>query len=171
MNKLYLIIPAILTLAFSGIYYAHSLDSDEKAVAAQLAGEQTAAAAKAEKAQAESQAREDADRRAAERLAEEQRKEDERRAKWEAAGQAIAEDTAAYTLQAGKNAIALKAQEEQLTALRAQKDQAMQAAFDFDLEIEKARIAKRTAELEIQRLVEMTARRAGTTLGPLAATP
>jgi hypothetical protein len=37
--------------------------------------------------------------------------------------------------------------------------------------VEKARIAKRACELEIQRLVEMIARKNGTSLAPLAATP
>jgi len=171
MNKLYLIIPAVLTLAFTGIYYVHAIDSKEKAIAKELATEQAAAAQIAEKAAAERQAREDADRRTAERLAEEKKREDDRRAKWVAAGQAILDDTATYTAQAEKNATELKALEERLTALRAEKDKAIQTAFDFDLEIEKARIAKRSAELEIQRLVEMTARRAGTSLGSVTATP
>ncbi len=171
MNKFYLIIPAVLTILFCGIYYNHSRGAAEREAAATLAAEQAAAEEAAKKEEAARQAREDAEKRAAEREAEEKRKEEERRAKYEAAGQVIADDTAAYLAQAKKNTAELKTLEAFLVALRAEKDKAIQAAFDFDLEIEKARIAKRTAELEIQRLVEMTARRAGTTLGPVAATP
>lgn len=164
MNKLYLVIPAVLLLAFGGLYYTHSLDADKKAAAAQVAAEQAAAQAAAKKAEAEKQAREDADRRTAERLAEEKRKEDEKAAKWAAQGKQIADDTAAYAAQAEKNAAELKTLEARLAALRAEKDAATQANFDLDLDVEKARVAKRTAELEIQRYVEMVARKAGATL-------
>lgn len=171
MNKLYLIVPVVLTLAFSGIYYTHSLDAGQKAEAAAAAAAQAEAEAAAKKAETERQAREDAERRAAERLAEEQRREDERRAKQAAADKVVADDTAAYLAKAKANTAELKTLETRLATLRSDKEKAIQAAFDFDLEIEKARIAKRSAELEIQRLVEMTARRAGTTLAPAVATP
>jgi hypothetical protein len=171
MNKLYLVIPLVLTLAFGGLYLAHSRTAEQKAEQTRLAAEQAAAEAAAQKAAAEQKAREDAEKRTAQRLAEEQRREDEKRARWEAAGRAIAEDTATFAAQAAKNAAELKTLQTTLETLRAEKARALEAAFTLDLEIEKARIAKRTAELEIQRLVEMTARRAGTTLAPLAATP
>lgn len=171
MNKLYIIVPLVLTLAFGGIYVSHSKDAAAKAEIARVEAEKAEAEAAAKKAEAERQAREDADRRTAERLAEEKKKEEEKAAKWAAQSQAIADETAGYLAQAEKNAAELKALEAKLAALRAEKDLAVQAGFDFDLEIEKARVAKRAAELEIQRLVEMTARKAGTTLGSVAATP
>lgn len=171
MNKLYLLIPLVLTLAFSGIYWNHAKSAAATAETKRVAAEQAASAASAQKQEAERQAREDADRRTAERLAEEKKKEEEKAARWAAQSQDIADDTARYTAEAEKNAAELKRLEDRLAALRAEKDQASQANFDFALEIEKARVAKRSAELEIQRLVEMTARRAGTTLGNIAATP
>lgn len=171
MNKLYIIAPLALTLAFSGIYVSHSKQAEEKAAVAKLEAEKSAAEALAKKQEAERQAREDAERRAAEREAEEKRKADEKAAKWAAQGQTIAADTAQYQAQAEKNAAELRELEAKLDALRAEKEQAIRTNFDFALEIEAARVAKRNAELEIQRLVEMTARKAGTTLGAVAATP
>jgi hypothetical protein len=171
MNKLYLIIPLVLTLAFSGFYLSHRKEAAVKVAAEQAEAAKVAAAAAAQKAEAEKQAREDADRRTAERVAEEKKKEDEKRAKWEAQSKAIADDTATYTAQAEKNAAELKVLEAKLKSLREEKDQAIQAGLDFDLEVEKARIAKRACELEIQRLVEMIARKNGTSLAPVAATP
>jgi hypothetical protein len=171
MNKLYIIVPLVLTLAFGGVYFSHSKDAAAKAETARLEAEQAAAVAAKAKAEAEAQARKDADERTAQRLAEEKKKEEEKAAKWAAQSQTIADDTATYLAQAEKNAAEIQALEAKLAALRAEKDKAVQAGFDFDLEIEKARVAKRTAELEIQRLVEMTARKAGTTLGSVAATP
>jgi hypothetical protein len=171
MNKLYVLVPILLTLAFSGVFVVHQKDAEANKVAVAAEAAQRAEAEAAKKAEAERQAREDAERRTAERLAEEKRKEEEKRAKWEAAGQQIADDTATYLAQAEKNAAELKALEDKLASLRAEKDSAGQAAFDLAKQVEAARIAKRNAELEIQRLVEMTARRAGTTLGDVTATP
>ncbi len=171
MNKIYLTVPLVLTLAFSGVYFSHAKQAAAKAELAQVESAKAGAAVVAQKAEAERQAREDADRRTTERLAEEKKKEDERASKWSAQGQAIVDATANYAAQAIKNEAEFKAFETRLVALRAEKDRAVQAGFDQDLEIEKARVAKRSAELEIQRLVEMTARKAGTTLGPVAITP
>ncbi len=171
MNKLYLIIPLVLTVAFGGVYLIHAKDAAAKAQTAKAETAKAAADTLALKQTAERQAREDADRRTAERIAEEKKKETEKAAKWAAQDKAIADDTATYLVQTTKNEAETTALESSLTALRTEKDKAIQGGFDFDLEIEKARVAKRATELEIQRLVEMTARKAGTTLGPIAATP
>lgn len=171
MNKLYLIVPALLLVAFGGVYVMHSRDAEAKAVVVAAEAERAAAAEAGKKSEAERRAREDAERRAAERLAEEKRKEEEKAAKWEAASRQIADDTAGFLAQAEKLGAEAQALGARLAALRAEKDRAGQTAFDLALEVEAARVAKRNAELEIQRLVEMTARRAGTTLAPLAATP
>lgn len=171
MNKLYLIVPALLLACFGGVYAMHTKDAAAKAAIVAAEDAKKAEAEKAKKAEAERLAKEDADRRTAERLADEKRKEDERRAKWEATGRQIAQDTATYQAQAEKNLAEAKALEGKLSALRAEKDNASQASFDVAKDVEAARIQKRNAELEIQRLVESVARRAGTTLGNVTATP
>jgi hypothetical protein len=171
MNKLYLIVPLVLTLAFGGVYFSHTKDAAAKAEIAKTEAAKAEAEALAKKQEAEKQARDDADRRTAERVAEEKKKEADKAAKWAAQSKEIADDTATYAAQALKNEAEAKVLAAKLAELRDAKDKAVQAAFDFDLEIEKARVAKRAAELEIQRLVEMTARKAGTTLGTIAATP
>lgn len=171
MNKLYIFIPALLLAAFSGVYVMHTKDAAAKATLVAAEAEKKAEADKTKKAEAERQAREDAEKRTAERLAEEKRKEDEKAAKWAAAGKQIADDTATYQAQAEKSSAEVKALEAKLAALRAEKDKASQTSFDFAKDVEAARIQKRTAELEIQRLVEMVARQGGTTLGSVTATP
>ena len=171
MNKLYIIVPVVLCLLFGGVYYKHSVDAAAAAAEAAIVAKKAAEVEAAKKAEAERQAREDADKRAAERIAEEKRKEAEKAAKWAAQSQEIAADTATYLAQAAKNLEEAKTLEAKLTALRAEKDKLSQSAFDYDKEVETARIAKRNAELEIQRLVEMVARKGGTTLGSVTATP
>ena len=171
MNKLYLIVPILLTLAFSGLYSLHSKEAADKAEKVRIEAARVVAETEAKKQAAEKQAKEDSDRRTAERIAADKAKEEEKRAKWEAAGKAIADDTSTYVAQAVKNEAETKSLETKLAALRADKDKATQAAFDFELAIEQARVSKRTAELEIQRLVEAVARKGGTTLGSVTATP
>lgn len=171
MNKLYITVPVILTLLFGGVYYQHTVQAAKDAAAAEVIAQQTAQAEAAKKAEAERQAREDADKRSAERIAEEKRKEEEKAAKWAAQSAEIAAATATYTAQAAKNVADAKQLEAKLAALRVEKDTLGQSAFDYDQQVETARIAKRNAELEIQRLVEMVARKGGTTLGPVSATP
>lgn len=171
MNKLYVSVPLVCTLLFGGIYYQHTQQAAKDAAAAAIVAQKTAETEAAKKAEAERQARADADKRSAERIAEEKRKEEEKAAKWAAQSAEIAADTATYTTQAAKNLADAKLLEAKLTALRAEKDTLAQSAFDYDQQVETARIAKRNAELEIQRLVEMVARKGGTTLGGVPATP
>ncbi|MCX6938341.1 MAG: hypothetical protein NTU80_10675 [Verrucomicrobia bacterium] len=171
MNKLYALIPLVLTLAFAGVYHSHVKTEDARAEITRAETARTEAEAAAKKTEAERQARADSDRRTAERLAEEKRKEEEKIAKWESTGRQIAEDTATYQNQIEKASAELKTLETRLTAARAAREQAAQANFDQAFEIEKARVQKRNAELEIQRLVEIVARKSGASLGPVGALP
>jgi hypothetical protein len=171
MNKLYVIVPLILTLAFGGVYVMHSKDSAARQALAASEAAKAADAEAAKKADAERQAKADADKRAAERLAEETRKEEEKAAAWAATGKQIATDTAGYQSQAAKYSEELQRFETELAAHRAEKDSQNQSVFDAAKALEEARVQKRNAELEIQRLVEMTARKAGTTLGAVTAIP
>ncbi len=171
MKKLYILVPVVLTLLFGGLYYQHRQTAKVAAAAAAQAAEKAAAEEAAKKAEAERQAREDADRRAAERLAEEKRKEDEKAAKWAAVGAQIETDTKTYRAQTEKNAVELKALESRLATLRSEVESARRANLDLALSVEAAQVRKRNAELEIQRLVEMLARKGSTTLGSVTLAP
>lgn len=172
MNKFYLIVPLALTLGFGGIYAVHTRDAAAKATVAAAEAARHAETEAAKKAEAERQAREDADRRSAERLAEEKRKEEEKREKWAKAGREISAETETYRAQVAKNTAEVKQLEAKLAAVRERKDAASRAEFAQAAEIERERVRKRNAELELQRLVEVVARKgAGTTLGAVGALP
>jgi predicted nuclease with TOPRIM domain len=81
------------------------------------------------------------------------------------------EETQRLREQATKLETELSGLESQLSQMRKERESAKQAVFEDRLAIEAARVAKRNAELEIQRFIEMTARRAGTTLGSLQIAP
>lgn len=171
MNKIYLLVPLLLLLAFAGVHTWHQRDADARRALAAAEAERVAAVEAGKRSEAERFAREDAERRAKERLAEERRLTDEKRAKREAERARIDAETEAFLAQARKLAAEAKALEARLVALQEEKERTAQATFDLAKQVEAARVAKRNAELETQRLVEMLARRAGTTLLPEAKTP
>lgn len=167
MNRLYLTVPLILVALFGGVYWQHTRNVAAHAVeqAAALAAEKKAAAD--QKIEAERQARADADKRAAERLADEQKKAAEKKARYEEESRVLAADTARYSAKVTALTAELAAQEKQLADLRVRRAALNTESFALAKDVELARIAKRNAELEIQRLTEMVARQAaGTTLAP-----
>lgn len=165
MNKLYVLVPLVLTLAFGGFYLQHRSGAAAEAVRVAEAKAREAAEVAAKKAEAEGLARADAERRESERRETERKKEEEKRARWAADSLRIEADTAQFQATAAAHAEEAAALAKQLAALRIERDQAGQGMFDVEREIELARIQKRSAELEIQRLVEMVARKGGSTVG------
>jgi hypothetical protein len=163
MNRFYLIIPIILLALFGGAYWQHSRTADADARAKDDATAQAKTIADAQKAETERKAREDADLRAAARLAEEQKKEAEKRAKWDADNARIAEETTRYSAQVAALTQEQAALEKALADTRAQREKLTKENFETARAIELARIARRNAELEVQRMTEMVARKAGET--------
>jgi hypothetical protein len=163
MNRLYLIVPVLLLAIFGGLYWQHSVHAEAEAKAKAAVVAEAKAAEETKKAEAERLAREDAERRTAARVAEEQKKEAEKHAKWEADGARIAEETTRFTTRSAEIAAEITALEAKINQVLADKDKVSRANFDEARAIELARIAKRNAEMEIQRMTEMVARKAGQT--------
>jgi cytoskeletal protein RodZ len=118
------------------------------------------AAKDAEKAAIEAKAREDAETRAKARADAEAKKEADKVAAWEAQGQKIQDATNKYNAQADASAKKAAELEVQLSALRTEKEKLNREAFDLAKGVELGKIARRDAELEIQRTTAMVARRA-----------
>lgn len=160
MKKFYIIAPLVLTIGFMFYYIDFSKRYEAEQVAVAIEQKQIEDAEIARKKENERMAKADADRRSAERAAEEARKDADRRAKWEEQGAEIARSTAQYDADAEKFSKQAADLEIQLLELRGRKEQASSEAFELAKRVELARIAKRNAELEIQRMTEMIARRA-----------
>jgi hypothetical protein len=157
---MYVISVGGMLAVFLFFYFAHLKEMDIKD---RQRAEEQARIAKAEaerKATIEAKAREDAERRAAERAAADAKKEADRLAKWEAQSREIQETT--DKLNSEGEALAKQASEldVQLNALRTEKEKLNREAFELSKQVEQARIAKRNAELEIQRMTDMIAKRA-----------
>ncbi len=160
MNKFYVISPLILCAIFGFFYYGFIQQQDVKIAAEKAKKEQVAAEEKKKKDDAEAKARADADERVKKREEETAKKDAERRAKWDNQGKEIADSTAKYNSEAERAAKQVTELDTQLADLRKKKEVAGREAFELQKAVELARIAKRNAELEIQRLHAMVAKRA-----------
>ena len=125
------------------------------------------------KAAIEAKARDDAAKRAAERAAAEEKKEADKLARWNAEGQKIQDATNAANAKADAYSKQISNLELELNTLRTNKEKLNREAFEFAKQVEQARVNKRNAELEIQRMTDMIAKRAAdsalTRMPPVAA--
>lgn len=160
MKKIYIIVPLVLLVGFSFYYRNFAADLAEREAAEKATEEARIAEEEAKKLAAEKAARLESEKKAAQREAEAAEKEAKKRADWEAAGAKIAEETAGYKKQGDDYTKKINELEIQLLELRRSKDQRTNEALALTEQIELARIAKRNAELEIQRLTDMVAERA-----------
>lgn len=157
---MYLIFPAAMLGVFLVFYMSHAKELHEKEQRKIAEAKTAREAADAKKAAAEKKAREDAAKRQQERDAEEKQKADEKAAKQAADDKKVKDDTAKYVAQGDAAAKQLAAAEQELDRLRKEKDKTSREAFDIAKQVELSRIARRNAELEIQRMNEMIVKRA-----------
>jgi hypothetical protein len=166
MRRLYFIVPVIGLGFFGGAYWQFSERSAEAArvrageLAATRVNEQARLAA------AEVKAKSEADQRTLTRLADEEKKQAALHVQWEADSAQIATETIRYQAQIGALRTEVAEVERQLAEARKTKVSEAARAFELAREVELARIAKRNAELELQRTTEILARRAGQTTWP-----
>lgn len=157
---MYLIFPSVMLAGFLVIYFSHREEAEakERAHVTLVAKEKSDAEEK--KRVAETKAREDARKRQEERDAEEKKKADEKAAKQAADDKKVRDQTAEYTAKAEAAAKQVSSLEAELDRLRKEKDKTNRESFELAKQVELARIARRNAEMEIQRMTEMVARRA-----------
>jgi hypothetical protein len=160
MKRSYYIVPVILLALFGGLYWQHMGEMDRKAEALKVEQARVKAEEDAKKKEAERKAREDADKRMAERDALEKKKEDDREAKRKADIDKIKTETARYNAQLAESTKLSANLEKELSELRALKEKLGRDAFEAAKKVELAMIDKRNAELQVQRMAEMVAKRA-----------
>jgi hypothetical protein len=155
-----IIFPSVMLAGFLVIYFTHKEEAEEKERAHIALVAKEKAEADEKKKIAEAKAREDARKRQDERDAEEKQKADEKAAKQAADDKKVRDQTAEYTAKADAAAKQAAALENELSRLRKEKDQTIRETFELAKQVELTRIARRNAELEIQRMTVMVARRA-----------
>jgi ABC-type Na+ efflux pump permease subunit len=157
---MYVIFPAAMLGIFLVFYFsaAKKAELKEQQHIAEIAKQKADETEK--KRIAEDKARVDAVKRAAERSAEEAKKEADKIAKWQADSKRIQEDTDKSIADADRYQKEVSKLEIELDTLRKSKDKASREAFDLLKQVERAKVDRRNAEIEIQRLTEMVARKA-----------
>ena len=160
MNKIYIIAPTILLAIYIFFYRGFLVENETKV--AQVAQEKAAVlAAEAErKAATEKKSREDTEKRAADRAAKEKEDTEKRLAKYNADNKRILDDKSGYESDTQRFTRMIAELERELADLRTKKEMTNRENLELLKKVELARIAKRNAELNIQRMTEMISRRA-----------
>jgi hypothetical protein len=161
---MYVIFPGLMLAGFLVIWATHKKEVEEREAQRIVANQKKAEEESAKKKEAEARAAEDARKRQAEHEKEEADKEAKRIAKQAEEDKKVkdATDEALGRIDKfGKQASQL---EIELDALRKQKETLSRQTFDMARRVELARIAKRNAELEEQRMTAMIQQRANQSL-------
>lgn len=161
MNKFYIIAPVVLLGAFVVFYKGALNEMAQKDELKQRAVAEAKVAADSRRAEMERKASEDAQRRQAEREAEERAKEEKRTRQYEDDLRQLREETDRYLAEAAAFQKEINALELKLGELRTLKEKMNQETFELAKQVELAKISRRNAELEIQRMVDMVAQRLG----------
>jgi hypothetical protein len=157
---MYLVFPGAMLGLFLVFFFSHEKEATEREEKRAIALKEKQEADAAAKAKAEETAKVAAAQRQAEREAEEKKKEEDRRAKQLAIDNEIRDGTNAALADAAKSQQEVNTLELQLDQLRKQRDQLSRETFDIAKQVELARVARRNAEMDEQRWIEMIANRA-----------
>lgn len=157
---MYLISVSLMLAVFLALYFTESKKIHQREQTAIAKAIETKRAEDAKKLDAETKARADAEKRAAERAAADAKVEAEKVARWEEDSRKIQEATDKYNSEANVSSKRAAELEVQLSALRASKEKLNREAFEISKRVEMGKVDRRTAELEIQRTVEMISRKA-----------
>jgi hypothetical protein len=160
MTKFYVILPAILLIVF-GVYYTKV--AKPEMVAAEVAKEKRIAderaAEDAHRKEVEAKAQEDA--RKAQEVRDQKEKERQEKAQKDKDEQdrKVQEETAKWTDEAAKLTKDIAAMEAQIANLRSKREATNREVLDLAKKAELAKIDRRNAELEIQRMYDMVAQK------------
>ncbi|MEI6588390.1 MAG: hypothetical protein WCO38_00425 [Verrucomicrobiota bacterium] len=157
---MYVIFPALLLVVFL-FFYNQEMDKvaeRQHVVALQVAREKAASDAK--KKEAEAQAKISADKHAKEQAAADAAQLAAAEAKWQADTKKIQDEIDRNTADADRFSKKASELQIQLDTLHKEKEALNREDFDLLKEVETTRISEQNSNLEIQRLVEIIARRA-----------
>ncbi len=157
---MYLVFPGTMLAIFLVFFLSHTKEAEEREkVRLDVMAKKIAADAAQKKAD-EDRARADAEKRASERAAEDAKKEADRIAKQAAIDKDIKDATDKANAEGDSYQKSIDRLEAELNQLNSQRDQLTRGNFDFEKQVELSKVARRTAELEIQRTVALFERRA-----------
>lgn len=169
MNKFYLITPIVLLTVFVIFQRGAKSEIEQHKAQQEATAKAEKAAEEARRLEIEKKASAEAADRQAKRDAEEEAKRKKREQDYLDAMAKLASDTAAIQTDSDKYTKEINKLEIDLLNARSQRDKTSKEAFDLSKEVEMAKVSRRSAELEIQRLIDMVGSKA--TSSPLAVIP
>lgn len=161
MNKFYIIIPVILLGVFIFFYRGALQEMAAKDERKRQEAAAVQAADEARKKEIEARAAADAKKRQDEREAADRAKEEKKVRDYEDAMKQLRDETARYIAEADSLSKQGNELDVQLTELRNLKEKTNREAFELAKQVELAKVQRRNAELEIQRMVDMVGQRVG----------
>ena len=159
MNKFYLIVPGTLLAVFLFFYNSALKEMKAKEVAIQVEKDHVKAEDDKRKALIEQQATADAAKRQQERDEADRAKEEKKRRDYQEVITLLTKDVNSNIASTDKYAKETADLELQINSLRNQKEKLNAETFELAKQVERAKIDRRNAELEIQRMVEMVAKK------------
>ena len=156
---MYLIFPGAMLGLFLVIFLSHTKEAEAREHTRLEAMTKKIADDAAKKKEDEARARKDAEERAAKRAEEEAQKEREKLAKQLAIDKEIKDATDKAIAEEAAHQKTIERLDAELEQAHRRKDQLSRETFEMAKQVELAKVAKRTAELEVQRTVELVVRR------------
>jgi len=162
MNKFYVIFPAVLLIAF-GLYYTQIAKPDmaehDRIEAKKVADQQATDEARRKEIEAKAQA--DAQAQQRQREERDRQKQEKAQRDREEQDRSIAQETAKFVSLAASLSKQIADMEKSIADLRNKRETLTTEVFDAAAKVELAKIERRNAELEIQRMYDMVAQKVG----------
>jgi len=160
MNKFYVLFPTFLLIVFS-VYYTQFAKPAMLAqeAAAKKVAEDKAAADEAARQQIEKKAQEDARRQQEERAKKDRDREEKAKREQEEQDKLVRDETAKLEGEAASLTKQIADEQKVISDLRTQREATNREVFDDAAKVELAKIDRRNAELEIQRMYDQVAQR------------
>ena len=159
MNKSYLIVPIVLLAIFAVTYNSSLQEMHAREMANQAKATKIKIEEKRRKDEVELKATADAKRRQEERDAEDRKKQAKKQAEYDDAMKSLRDQTADYTTQAAKLSKEITDLESQIAQNRNAKENLARENLALAKTVDLMKINRRNAELEIQRTMEMVAKK------------
>ncbi|MSU47263.1 MAG: hypothetical protein EXS42_09140 [Lacunisphaera sp.] len=159
MNKFYLIVPAMLLAVFAVLYSGARKEMVAKQVAQHEAKVKAGAEEKIRKTAIEAAANAEARSRQEERAATDRARGEKKQRDYDDAMKKLKDEANGYAAQADMLAKEAASTEIQISLARSDKEKLSREALELAKQVEQAKIDRRSAELEIQRMIEIVGRK------------
>lgn len=159
MNKSYIIVPAILLAIFGFLYKGALTEMEKKEKDRQAQIAKKTAEEKQRKDEVEAKATADAQKRQQEREAQDRAKEEKKIKEYQDIMKSLKDEADKYAAESSNLAKEITALELQISQARTDKEKLNKETFELAKRVEQTKISRRTAEIEIQRMIEIVGKK------------